>query len=139
MISARARLPAGFSLIEVLIALVVLTVGMLGLSGLYIESLKLNRSAIHRNAAITLAADMAERLRAGDRDPITGNEPATSSTEVLKQLPDGSTMNVRPIQIPDNGLVQGNTVKQYDIELRWPETGQKTAGTYTLTLYLPAE
>ena len=41
----------GFSLIEVLVALVVLSIGMLGIAALYVDSLRSGRTAIHRTQA----------------------------------------------------------------------------------------
>lgn len=54
----------GFSLIETLVAMVVLATGMLGIAALYVESLRAGRSAHSRTLAINLAADMADRIRA---------------------------------------------------------------------------
>lgn len=58
------RLSAGVSLVEVLVALVVLSVGMLGVAALYVESLRSGRSALSRSQAVILAADMGDRIRA---------------------------------------------------------------------------
>ena len=54
----------GFTLIEVLIAMLVLAVGLLGLAGLQATSLKNNQSAYNRSQATQLAYDMADRMRA---------------------------------------------------------------------------
>jgi len=54
----------GFTLIEVLIAMVVLGVGLLGLAGLQATSLKNNQSAYNRSQATQLAYDIADRIRA---------------------------------------------------------------------------
>ena len=53
----------GFSLIEVLVAVVVLSIGLLGLAGLHITSLQNNHSAYLRNQATLQAYDMADRIR----------------------------------------------------------------------------
>jgi len=58
----------GFTLLEVLVTLLLLSVGMLGIATLYLESLRINRLALHRTQAVTLAADLADRIRA-NRDP----------------------------------------------------------------------
>ncbi|MCX7101946.1 MAG: type IV pilus modification protein PilV, partial [Methylobacter sp.] len=55
---------AGFTLIEVLIAMLVLAVGLLGLAGLQATSLKSNQSAYNRSQATQLAYDLADRMRA---------------------------------------------------------------------------
>lgn len=54
----------GFSLIEVLIALIVMSVGMLGIAGLYVHGLKAGRTSLFRHHAVTLAGDVADRIRA---------------------------------------------------------------------------
>jgi type IV pilus assembly protein PilV len=59
---------SGFTLIEVLIALVVLSIGMLGIAALYLDSLRASRAALSRTQAVTLAGDIGERIRA-NRDP----------------------------------------------------------------------
>ena len=53
----------GFTLIEVLIAMLVLAVGLLGLAGLQATSLKNNQSAYNRSQATQLAYDIADRMR----------------------------------------------------------------------------
>ena len=54
----------GFSLIEALVALVVLSVGMIGIAALYGQGLGAARTALYRTIAVNLAADMADRIRA---------------------------------------------------------------------------
>jgi len=53
----------GFSLIEVLVALVVLSMGLLGLAAIQLTGLKNNQSAYFRTSATVLAYDMADRMR----------------------------------------------------------------------------
>jgi type IV pilus assembly protein PilV len=53
----------GFTLIEVLIAMLVLAVGLLGLAGLQVASLKNNQSAYFRSQATQLAYDITDRMR----------------------------------------------------------------------------
>lgn len=54
----------GYSLIEVLIAFFVLSVGLMGIAALHLGSLRDNGSAALRTRAIVLAADMFDRIRA---------------------------------------------------------------------------
>ncbi len=57
----------GFTLIEVLIALIILSVGMLGIAGLYVHSMQAGRTSLFRHHAVTLAGDVGDRIRANPR------------------------------------------------------------------------
>jgi type IV pilus assembly protein PilV len=57
----------GFTLVEMLVALVVLAVGMLGVASLFATSLHSGSSAIARMQAVSLATDIADRIRANRR------------------------------------------------------------------------
>ena len=57
----------GFSLLEVLIALVIMSVGMLGIAGLYVQGMQAGRTSLFRHHAVTLAGDVADRIRANPR------------------------------------------------------------------------
>ena len=72
---ASGRCPrrmAGFTLIEALIALVVLSVGLLGVAGLQMTGLRANMSAASRTQATYLANDILDRMRANTRDARAG-------------------------------------------------------------------
>ncbi len=60
------RLPtkqAGFTLIEVLVSSLILSIGLLGVAGLQALSLKNNQSAYMRSQATAFAYDLADRMR----------------------------------------------------------------------------
>ena len=98
---------AGFSLIEVLVALLLLALGALGSAALQANALRLNHSAASQSIAVQLASDMAERIRAnrqaalnGDYNLTAGASPSGGSTlaagdladwyaQVTSMLPDG--------------------------------------------------
>ena len=63
----RIRKVGGFTLVEVLIALVIMSVGMLGIAGLYVHSMQAGRTSVFRHNAVTLAGDIADRIRANSR------------------------------------------------------------------------
>ena len=60
----------GFSLVEVLIALIIMSVGMLGIAGLFVQSMQAGRTSMFRHHAVTLAGDVADRIRANPRAGI---------------------------------------------------------------------
>lgn len=62
----------GFTLLEVLVAMLVLSIGLLGLAGLMASSLKNSHSAYHRTQATWLAYDMLDRMRANRHVSLAG-------------------------------------------------------------------
>lgn len=58
-----ARRAGGFTLIEVLVTIVILTFGLLGIAGLQLASIKNSRSSVLRSLAMQHAYDMADRMR----------------------------------------------------------------------------
>ena len=64
MLSKSRSAARGFSLVEVLVALVVMSIGLLGIAALYVESLRSGTSPLLRSQAVALASDMADRIRA---------------------------------------------------------------------------
>jgi type IV pilus assembly protein PilV len=80
----------GFTLIEVLVTLVIMAVGLLGLAGMQVTSLKNNESAYQRSQAAQMAYDMLDRMRVnsagvanGDYNDIDVTAP-TTYTNCLK-------------------------------------------------------
>ena len=69
----RQRRAAGFTLLEVLVALVVLSIGLLGLSGLQATSLRNNHAAFLRSQATLLTNDIVDRMRANRDSATAGN------------------------------------------------------------------
>ena len=64
----------GFSLIEVLVTIVLTTVGILGMVALQGRSIQYTQDAVNRNTAIALTNELVEIMRA-NRDGIFVNQP----------------------------------------------------------------
>ncbi|MGI9329979.1 MAG: type IV pilus modification protein PilV [Gammaproteobacteria bacterium] len=147
----QKRQMRGFTLIETLVAMVVLAVGMLGIAALYIEGLRSGQASVARTTAVNLAADMADRIRANPNVPATyqGVGPGANNgcvngliactpieiaqedwfwwlQDVQNRLPVGATAGVVA-----NVAVAAPAV-QYDVVLTWPESGQLVANAYQL-------
>lgn len=63
----------GFTLIEVLVSVVVFSIGLIGLASLQTLSLKHNNTSYLRSQAILLAQDMADRMRANSLAVANGD------------------------------------------------------------------
>lgn len=66
------RTSTGFTLIEMMIALLVLSIGMLGIASLQARGQQFNHSAYVRTQAAFLAYDIMDRIRA-NTDNVIGN------------------------------------------------------------------
>lgn len=65
--AAPARRQRGFSLLEALVSIVVLSFGLLGVAGLQAAALKYSRDARNQSVAVNLAREMAEMIRSNAR------------------------------------------------------------------------
>lgn len=62
----------GFSMIELLIAVLIMGIGVLGVTGLQMVSLQNNRDALLRTEALQLAYDMLDRIRVNPGAGVPG-------------------------------------------------------------------
>jgi type IV pilus assembly protein PilV len=69
---AQRSVARGFTLIEALVALVVLSIGLLGVAGMQIAGLRANLSAGSRTQASYLADDIVDRMRANTTSARNG-------------------------------------------------------------------
>ncbi len=149
----------GFTMVETLVALVVLAVGMLGVASLFALSLHSGASAISRMQAVNLASDMADRIRANRRAGI-----AYAGTGVLADnvCVGAGAANCTPQQLAKNDIylwqqlitqtfpnsaatgtiayASGGSLEfpsTYTISLSWAEQGQTTNSTYAAVVQAP--
>ena len=78
----------GFTLLEVLVAMVVLSVGLLGLSGLQTGSLRNNHSAFLRSQATVVSNDIIDRMRANRLSALSG----TYNIAIGASAPEGTSI-----------------------------------------------
>jgi type IV pilus assembly protein PilV len=146
----------GFSLVEVLITLVIMSVGMLGIAGLYVQSMQAGRTSMFRHHAVTLAGDVADRIRANptadiaytapvgvNNNCVLGGVDCTSTqmaandillwkAQAANTLPGG---DVTIVLTPAAGL----TPPTYQITVSWTEPGQVPAPNYSITIPVLAD
>ncbi len=63
---------SGFTLLEILVAMLVMAIGLLGLAGLMTSSMRNNLSASHRTQATWMAYDIVDRMRANRVTAVAG-------------------------------------------------------------------
>jgi type IV pilus assembly protein PilV len=136
----------GFTLVEAMVALIVLSVGLLGIAALYVETLRANRTSLHRTEAVNMATDIADRMRS-NRDPADAYVCPTSPcelpflgpdtianadltdwvTQVQTQLPGGTA---------DVTFTAGTatTPAAYVVQIGWDEIGQANQATFQLRI-----
>ncbi len=140
----------GFTLLEVLIALLILSIGLLGLASLQTNGLRSNQMASMRTTATQLANDIADRMRANptgvdaqnyviatsDADPVipvgetcegttcTASQMATYDLAqwrgAVRALPGGTSAIARTV----TGTVVTHTITVY-----WDEYRKGISGT----------
>ncbi|MGZ8174784.1 MULTISPECIES: type IV pilus modification protein PilV [Methylobacter] len=98
---------SGFTLIEVLIAMLVLAVGLLGLAGLQATSLKNNQSAYNRSQATQLAYDLADRIRANVAGKANYTAVLPSSATAKENCL--TTTGCSPADLAENDLFEWNS------------------------------
>ncbi|MBL8201317.1 MAG: type IV pilus modification protein PilV [Chromatiales bacterium] len=130
----------GTTLIEVLITVILVSVGLLGLAGLQLTSVQNTNSAAERFEATTLARDILERMRAnrqqalnGLYDLAMGDDPGAAGLagddldawmDALAVLPNGDGS----IEVND-GIVT--------IEVQWTDASDDNAGgTRDMSIFL---
>lgn len=80
MKSLSLRKQAGLNLIEVLIAALVLSIGMLGLAGLQLATLKTAQNTTAQQHATMLASNLLERMRSNRDAALSGEYVVTDET-----------------------------------------------------------
>lgn len=137
---------SGFTLIEVLIALIIMSVGMLGIAGLYVHSLQAGSTSLFRHNAVTLAGDIADRIRAnpragpayalagGNNNCVNGGvnctrgEMAAHDIFLWDQQAAATLPNGVVAIVFNNGVVPPT----YQITLTWTQPGEVL--TYSITI-----
>lgn len=147
---ASRRHAGGFSLVEALVALLVLSIGMLGIAALYVESLRSGRTALLRTQAVTLASDMADRIRANRQGRDAYQQTVTSADTNAECSPGGTGCTTDALAKHDKAVWLGaieaalpgatgtinvdttTTPATYTIVVSWAEPGQTDSSTYQL-------
>jgi type IV pilus assembly protein PilV len=147
---AQRSSQSGFSLIEAMVTLVVLSVGMIGIASLYGQGLGAGRTALYRTQAVNLAADMADRIRV---NRLAG--AAYGGAAVNNNCDPPGAVACTPVQMAAHDLFRwqasvtamlpngagavrfaAGTPPTYTIDVTWQEVGLG-AVTHTVNVSIP--
>lgn len=81
MQSSQTKVQRGFTLIEVLIAFIILSFGLLGAVALQAKAKQASFDSMQRAAAVALGNDIVQRIRANDTPQIAGLYTQTFDSE----------------------------------------------------------
>jgi len=142
------RLSDGFTLIEVLISMLILSIGLLGLAGLQANGMRNNHSAYLRSQANIFAYDILDSMRA-NRGATT--EAATAlggayNVTINAMAPTGSTtaeldlarwLNTIAAQLPDGkgSITQIPATPRFTIVIQWNDR-EATLTTFSIDTLL---
>jgi len=147
----------GFSLIEVLVTLVIMSIGMLSIAGLYVKSMQAGRTSMFHHHAVTLASDVADRVRA-NRTAGVAYQHASTATGTNNNCVTGGVscdaasmaendifiwQNQAETSLPNGSVAivftagAGGAPPSYQITVAWNEPGltaTSTPPTYVVTI-----
>lgn len=155
----QATAQRGFSIVEAMVALLVLSIGMLGIAGLYVTTLRASGSALFRTHAVNFAADMADRIRANPNAGIAYGGAAADNNCAAD--PGAAAVTCSPTQLaaddifrwqqqiaailPDDGVantpqgtivVAGANPRTYTITVSWVEPTEPQPLSYVLRMQI---
>jgi type IV pilus assembly protein PilV len=130
-----ARKQQGASMLEVLIAVLILAIGLLGVASLQLWGLRYNQSAYLRSQATIIAYDMADRMRANPNGVAAGYYNNISSSS-LPSDPGCISTGCTPQQLADYDILAWGNYFVANPPMLPGATGAvtKSGNTYTVTV-----
>lgn len=145
------RLTRGISLVEVLVALLILSLGLLGFASLQAANLNLGNEAWLRSQATVMASDMIDRIR-GNSATFEAGQYDHAFGAVAPAGRDCSAVDCNPIELADydlagwlselaaqlpagSGQIQRDTsgaVTELVVSVRWFDRAEQGAATLSM-------
>lgn len=133
-----ARREYGVSMIEVLVSIVVLSVGLLGVGAMQSSSLRVGQSSFYRAQAAQFATDMADRMRAnlGDARNYAHSLGAAAPTGTTVRDRDRADWLAKLRTLPggDGAIDVDPGDPMVSITVQWDDSRAGGVGNTTFTL-----
>jgi len=137
----------GFSLIEVLVSLFVISIGMLGIVGLFTSSIRFTDSAYLNSQAIVLSYDLIEKIRANPQaitiyqidhlsdvtaSPDCNTASCTATTMAQADLANWKLLLTTELPAADASVAV--TSSKVTITISWTDRGEQQSHSIDMTL-----
>lgn len=134
---------SGFSMIELLIALLILAIGLFGMATLMMSSMKSNQNAAVRSQASWLAYDIVERMRLNADLAINNNNYVTAAADAAPADPGCKAAGCNAASTAQLDLLEWKTLldqsgltgaisragNEYTVTVSWQDINTSDAGT----------
>lgn len=124
----------GITLIEVLVTLVVLSLGLLGVAATQLSAMRDNQAALFRTQAVILAYDLLDRMRSNRAEAyaLAWDDPAPAgSSRSARDLAEWRA-NISQVLREGTGAVRCEAV--CTVEIRWVDARSSDDAPATLTI-----
>jgi type IV pilus assembly protein PilV len=145
--SLNRRGAAGFTLVEILVTLLIVSIGLLGIAALHSFSLRNNYDALLRSHASALASDIADRMRANvaairDGDEMVANseyeidigedpEPAEDASQAEIDVDEWKQALADQLPTGDGSIAIDEATGIVTITVQWGERDQDDPMVFT--------
>lgn len=134
-----SRHSGGMTLIEVLVTMVIMSVGLLGVAAMQLATVRNNSDAFVRSTAAVLAADMLDRMRANRGDALAnaynvdfGATPA-ETTNPAREMREWKTVLRNQLPQGDGAISTDAANRVVTIRIRWGERGEQDPLVFVTT------
>lgn len=121
MVANGSKHQKGFSLVEILVALLILSIGLLGLAALQTTSLKFNTDSYMRTQATYFVYDIIDRMRANSDSVVAGGTydvpDATSAASIISTY---QSCKASTCACNNTGVCNASQIATHDLG-RWYE------------------
>ena len=130
----------GLTMVESLVALVVISIGLLGIAGLQLTSMKQNSSALQHSKAVWASYNMADRIRSNgirfadysgiDTDtPYSQDCMSSACSDSQMVTADAAEWTEKVRELPGGrGLISGDA-SRLTVTVMWDDEGTGATGT----------